>query len=130
LNPDQTDADLPRFPGSAINEKTLLELERAKVVWRDEHGRELAYITDADLKVRTGLFIKRKVIQTILKCGHIKMSSGQALRDFRLEAFRIEGSGVVTILNMADSNGQYEEFATQTLWQDLNLHLSQLAEVH
>jgi hypothetical protein len=129
LNPAAMGDDdaLPKFPPYAINEKTLLLLSRAKLVWRDENGRELAYITEADLNVKSGLFIKRKVIQTIAKCGHIKLASGRALRDFRLEAFRIEGSGVVTVLDMADSNGQYEEFASQTLWQDLNLHLNQLS---
>ncbi|MEN7973864.1 MAG: hypothetical protein ABFR47_08525 [Verrucomicrobiota bacterium] len=120
---------LPRFPAYAINEKTLLQLDRAKVVWRDENGHEIAYITEADLDVRAGLFIKRKVIQTLFKCGHVKLASGSALRDFRLEAFRIEGSGIVTVLDMADSNGQYDEFASPTLWQDLNLHLSQLSEI-
>jgi len=131
LNPAQMgeDESLPRFPAYAINEKTLLQLDRAKVVWRDESGREIAYITEADLDVRPGLFIKRKVIQTIVKCGHIKLASGRTLRDFRLEAFRIEGSGIVTVLDMADSNGQYDEFASQTLWQDLNLHLNQLSAI-
>lgn len=132
LNPTQMgDNDaLPKFPAYAINEKTLVKLRRAKLVWRDENGRELAYITEADLNVRSGMFIKRKVIQTIAKCGHVKLASGRALRDFRLEAFRIEGSGVVTILDMADSNGEYPEFATENLWQDLNLNLGQLAELH
>ena len=131
LNPAQMgeDESLPKFPAYAINEKTLLQLDRAKVVWRDENGHEIAYITDADFDIKSGLFIKRKVIQTIVKCGHIKMASGRALRDFRLEAFRIEGSGIVAILDMADSNGQYDEFASQTLWQDLNLHLNQLSAI-
>ncbi|MEA2069260.1 MAG: hypothetical protein U9P12_08675 [Verrucomicrobiota bacterium] len=131
LNPATMDEDdaLPKFPAYAINEKTLLQLRRARIVWRDESGRELAYITEADLNVKSGLFIKRKVIQTIAKCGHVKLASGRALREFRLEAFRIEGSSVVTVLDMADSNGQYEEFASQTLWQDLNLHLNQLTEM-
>lgn len=120
---------LPQFPAYAINEKTLLQLSRAKLVWRDENGRELAYITEADLQLKPGFFIKRKVIQTIVKCGHIKLASGRALRDFRLEAFRIEGSEVVTVLDMADSNGQYPEFASTTLWQDLHLQLNQLAEI-
>ncbi len=131
LNPSQmgTDDSLPRFPPYAINAKTMLELDRAKVVWRDESGREVAYITEADLKLKSGMFIKRKVIQTIVQCGHVKLASGRALRDFRLEAFRIEGSSVVTILDMADSNGQYDEFASNTLWQDLNLHLHHLSEM-
>jgi len=30
---------------------------------------------------------------------------------------------------MADSHGEYPEFATETLWQDLNLHLNQLSEI-
>ncbi|VGO17193.1 hypothetical protein PDESU_05788 [Pontiella desulfatans] len=130
LNPatmDENDA-LPKFPAYAINEKTLVQLRRAKLVWRDEKGRELAYITEADLNVKSGTLIKRKVIQTIAKCGHVKLASGRAMRDFRLEVFRIEGSGVATILDMADSNGEYPEFATENLWQDLNLNLHQLSE--
>ena len=130
LNPVLSDDDsLPKFPPYAINEKTLLQLDRAKVVWKDEKGREIAYITEADLKLRSGTFIKRKVIQTIIQCGHVKLASGQALRDFRLETFRIEGSSIVTVLNMADSNGEYGEFSSATLWQDLNLHLHQLSEM-
>ena len=131
LNPVQLDADntLPKFPARAINEKTLLQLSRAKVVWHDEQNHELAYISNADLSVESGSFIDRKVVQTIFKCGHIKLASGKLLRDFRMEAFRFEGSGVVTILDMADSDGEYAEFATQTLWQDLNLHLNSLSEL-
>jgi hypothetical protein len=131
LNPVQMgdDDSLPKFPAYAINAKTLLQLDRAKVVWRDENGREIAYITEADLQVEPGLFIKRKVIQTIFECGHIKLASGRALRDFRLEAFRIEGSDLVTVLDMADSNGQYDEFASPTLWQELNLRLNLLTEI-
>ncbi|HEY5654004.1 MAG TPA: hypothetical protein VIR63_06520 [Pontiella sp.] len=131
LTPGQAvdDKTIPKFPAYAINEKTLLQLDRAKVVWRDESGREVAYITDADLKLKVSPFIRRKVVQTIAKCGHVKLASGRALRDFRLEVFRIEGSKTATVLNMADSNGEYEEFASQTLWQDLNMHLNQLAEI-
>ncbi len=131
LNPVQMGANntLPKFPARAINEKTLLQLSRAKVVWHDEQNRELAYISSADLSVKADLFIDRKVVQTIFKCGHIKLASGKLLRDFRMEAFRFEGSGVVTILDMADSDGEYTEFATQTLWQDLNLHLNSLSEL-
>jgi hypothetical protein len=131
LNPSTMGEDdaLPKFPAYAINEKTLLQLKGAKIVWRDEKGRELAYITEASLSVKSETFIKRKVIQTIAKCGHVKLASGRALRDFRLEAFRIEGTSLVTVLDMADSNGQYEPFASKTLWQDLNLHLSQLTEL-
>lgn len=131
LNPSTMGEDdaLPKFPAYAINQKTLLQLSRAKIVWRDEHGRELAYITEADLNVKSGFFIKRKVIQTIAKCGHMKLASGRALRDFRLEAFRIEGSSWVTVLNMADSNGEYPELASNTLWQDLNQYLNQLSQI-
>ncbi len=131
LNPTQMgdDESLPKFPPSVINAKTLLQLERCKVVWKDENGREIAYVTEADLRLKSGSFIKRKVIQTLFSCGHVKLASGRALRDFRLEAIRIEGSSVITILDMADSNGQYEEFASNTLWQDLNLHLHQLSEM-
>lgn len=130
LKPVEVDAaSLPKFPTHVINEETLLQLARAKVVWRDSDGREIAYITDGDLKLKTGRFIKRRVIQTIVKCGHIKLATGNALRDFRLEAFRVEGSGFVTVLNMADSNGLYNEFSSLTLWQDLNLYLNRLTQV-
>jgi hypothetical protein len=131
LNPPTMGADeaLPKFPAYAINEKTLLQLKGAKIVWRDEKGRELAYVTEASLDVKSEAFIKRKVLQTIVKCGHVKLASGRALRDFRLEAFRVEGTGLITVLDMADSNGQYEPFASKTLWQDLNLHLNQLTEL-
>ncbi len=130
LNPPQMGADdsLPKFPPEAINAKTLLRLERAKVVWKDENGREIAYITEADVRLKSGSYIKRKVIQAIIKCGHVKLASGAALRDFRLEAFRVEGSALVTVLDMADSNGQYEEFSSATLWADLHLHLAELSK--
>ncbi len=131
LNPVQTQIDntLPKFPPYVINEKTLLQLKRAKVVWHDEKNRELAYLSDTDLSVKSGMFIDRKVVQTLVKSGHIKLASGRLLRDFRMEAFQIEGSGVLTVLNMADRDGEYEEFATQTLWQDLSMHLNSLSEL-
>lgn len=131
LDPVQLAADdtLPKFPAYVINDKTLLQLRRAKVVWNDEQDRELAYVADADLSVKAGRFIDRKVVQTIFKSGHIKLASGKLLRDFRLEAFRIEGSGVVTVLNMADRDGEYPEFATQTLWQDLGDQLNSLSQL-
>lgn len=122
------DDSLPKFPPEAINEKTLLQLSRAKLVWKNETGKEIAYITDADLKLRSGSFTKRKVIQTIVKCGNIKMANGRGLRDFRFEAFRIEGSQIVTVLNMADSNGEYEEFSSDDLWAILNQYLTLLTE--
>ena len=131
LNPVQMSPDntLPKFPIRAINEKTLLQLSRAKVVWHDEQNRELAYISNADLRVESGAFIDRKVVQTIFKCGHIKLASGKLLRDFRMETFQFGDSGIVTVLGMADRDGEYDEFATQTLWQDLNLHLNSLSEL-
>ena len=119
---------LPRFPSRVINEKTLLQLNRAKLVWADESGQELARISDADLKVKTAAFTGRRVLQTLVECGHIKLVDSGTLSDFRLEAFRIEGSEITTILDMADSHGQYDEFASQTLWEDLSLHLRQLSE--
>lgn len=131
VNPSQTHMDnsLPRFPAYALNEKTLLQLHRAKISWRDEQGRELAYITDADLSVRAGAFTDRKVVQSIVHCGHVRLASGQMLRDFRLEAFQVEGSAIVTVLDMADADGEYPEFATETLWQDLNQQLNTLSEL-
>lgn len=131
LNPPEIgeDESLPKFPPAAINEKTLLQLEDAKVVWRDEAGREIAYITEANLKLRAQSLTKRKVIQTIVQCGHVKLVSGRALRDFRLEAFRVEGSSIITVLDIADSNDQYEEFSSANLWKDLHLILNQLSEM-
>ncbi len=128
--PETAEDALPQFPPYVINARTLLQLEHAKVVWKDQNGLEIAYITDADLRLKTGSFIKRKVIQTIFQCGNLKLANGRALRDFRLEAFRIQGSSVVTVLDMADANGEYDEFASYTLWQDLNTHLSQLSSMH
>jgi hypothetical protein len=131
LNPVQHASGdaLPKFPDYLINAKTVLQLRRAKILWADEQGKELAFVTEADLNVRTASFTKRKVIQTIVQCGIVQLASGQVLRDFRLEAFRIEGSPIVTVLDMADSAGSYDEFATETLWQDLNLHLNQLTAI-
>ncbi|QBG48699.1 hypothetical protein EGM51_15285 [Verrucomicrobia bacterium S94] len=128
--PDKPDDSLPEFPPYAINTKTLLQLENAKVVWKDVNGREVAYITDAHLRFKTGRFIKRKVIQTIFQCEHLKLANGRSLRKFRLEAFRVDGSPWVTVMDMADITGQYEEFATATLWQDLNNHLNLLSSMH
>lgn len=121
------DDSLPRFPARVINEKTLLQLERAKLVWVEESGQELARISGADLRVKSGAFIGRRALQTVVECGHIKLVNGSSLSDFRLEAFRVEGSGITTVLDMADSNGQYDEFSSATLWEELNLHLSQLS---
>lgn len=131
LNPADAvqDDSLPKFPPYVINAKTLLQLRRGKVVWNDERGRELAYLSDADVTVRDSGFVDRKAIQTIVECGHIKLASDRVLRDFRMEAFRVQGSSWVTVLEMGDSNGEYPEFASDTLWQDLNLHLNQLLDL-
>jgi len=131
LNPPPASADgsLPQFPRWVINENTVLQLERAKAVWQDEQGKDLAYVSDADLVVETGSFIDRKVRQTLFKSGHIKLASGKLLRDFQLEAFHFEDTGTATILDMADSDGEYPPFSTQDLWQDLGLRLSSLSEL-
>jgi hypothetical protein len=129
LNPVQLQGDdtLPKFPAFVINEKTLLQLRRAKVVWHDEKNRELAYITDADTRIKVVAFSDRKAIQTLLKCGHIKLASGHILRDLQLEAVKIDGYKPTLILKMSDSAGEYEGFQTETLWQDLGLHLNALS---
>ncbi len=131
LNPPQMTEDdsLPKFPSSVINAKTRLQLSRAKVVWFDEQGHELAYITEADLDVDEGSFIDRKAVQSIFECGHILLANGQMLRDFRLETFSFNDSGVVLVLEMAERDGEYPEFATRTLWQDLNGQLNSLSEL-
>lgn len=117
------------FPPYAINEKTLLRLRRTKVAWLDEQGRELAYILDGDLKGREAGFMDRRAMQTIVECGQVRLASGQVLDDFRLEAFRVGGSEWITVLEMSDSQGEYPEFSSPTLWQDLSLHLNQLSAV-
>ena len=129
LNPVQMSDDnaLPKFPAYVINKKTLLHLRRAKVVWYDEQNRELAYITDVDTRVKVVAFSDRKALQAQLKCGHIKLAAGHLLREFELEAVKIDGYKPTLILKMSDSNGEYEGFQTETLWQDLNLYLSQLS---
>jgi hypothetical protein len=128
LNPVQLSDDnaLPKFPAYVINKKTLLHLRRAKVVWYDEQNRELAYITDADTRIKVVAFSDRKAIQTLLKCGHIKLASGDILRDLQLEAVKIDGYKPTLILKMSDSAGEYEGFQTETLWKDLGLHLKAL----
>ena len=131
LNPAPTleDDSLPKFPAYVINEKTLLQLRRSKVVWHDEKNRELAYITDVDSRIKIVAFSERKALQTRIKCGHIKLASGHVLREFQLEAVKISGYAPTLILGMSDSDGEYEGFQTEALWQDLNLHLSALAEL-
>lgn len=117
------------FPPYAINKKTRLHLKRARVAWLDEQGRELAYILDGDLKGSEAGFMGRRAMQTIVECGQIRLASGQVLDDFRMEAFHIEGSGWITVLEMSDSQGEYPEFSSPTLWQDLSLHLNRLSAV-
>jgi len=131
LNPAQVieGDDLPVFPPYAINEKTQLRLRQTRVAWLDEKGRELAYILDGDLKGHEAGFIGRRVMQTIVQCGQIRLASGQVLDDFRLEAFRVEGSDWITVLEMSDRQGEYPEFSSPTLWQDLSLHLNRLSAV-
>ena len=128
LNPSTMPADdaLPTFPAYVINEKTLLQLRRAKVIWHDEQNRELAYVTDVDTRIKLVDFSDRKALQTVLKCGHIKLASGHLLRDLQLEVVKIDGYKPTLILKMSDSAGEYEGFQTETLWQDLNLHLKAL----
>jgi len=131
LNPGnmQEEGGHPVFPPYAINEKTRLELRKVKVSWLDEKGRELAYILDGRLDVMVAGFKGKKAAQTIAECGQIRLASGRVLDDFRLEAFRVEGSAWVTVLQMSDSEGQYDEFASRTFWQDLSLFLNQLSAV-
>ena len=131
LNPVQVNAEHERliFPPYAINEKTQLRLRRTKVAWLDEKGRELAYILDGDLRGSEAGFMGRRAMQTIVECGQIRLASGQVLDDFRLEAFRVGGSGWITVLEMSDSQGEYPEFSSPTLWQDLSLHLNRLSAV-
>lgn len=132
LNPvsEGEDASLPKFPPDAINHNTLLQVRNAKIVWLDEKGRELASVANGDLNMKVGRFIDRKAVQTIVECEEIKLASGSKLNDFRLEAFRFEGSSLVTVLEMSDREGQYPEFASQTLWQDLNKQLNSLSAIH
>lgn len=129
LSPATMPADdaLPKFPAYAINEKTLLQLSRAKVRWFDEQNRELAYIADVDTRIKVVAFSDRKALQTVLKCGHIKLASGDLLRDLQLEVVKIDGYKPTLILKMSDSAGEYEGFQTETLWQDLHLHLDALS---
>ncbi len=131
LNPAPAIEDDDRlvFPPYAINEKTLLRLHRTKMAWLDEQGRELAYILDGDLKGSEAGFIGRRAMQTVVECGQVRLASGQVLDDFRLEAFRVGGSAWITVLEMSDRQGEYPEFSSPTLWQDLSLHLNRLSAV-
>jgi hypothetical protein len=131
LNPVQLPEEIDRliFPSYAINAKTRLQLKRTRVAWLDEQGRELAYILDGDLKGSEAGFMGRRAMQTIVECGQVRLASGQVLDDFRLEAFHIQGSEWITVLEMSDSQGEYPEFSSPTLWQDLSLHLNRLSAV-
>lgn len=121
--------ELPKFPAFVINDKTLLDLQRARVTWYDAQNRELAYVTDVDSRVRIESLDDRKALQVKLNCSHIKLASGHLLRDFQLEALKIDGYAPTLILKMADSDGEYEGFESETLWQDLYHHLSRLSEI-
>lgn len=124
--PGSPDETLPKFPAYVINERTLLQLHHAKVVWHDELNRELAYITDVDTRIKVGTFVDRKAIQTLLSCGHIKLASGHLLRDLQLETVKIDDYKPTIVLKMSDSDGEYEGFQSEILWQDLHLHLKAL----
>ncbi len=132
LNPVQDGINdaLPAFPAYAINSSTLLNLKDTKVMWLDEKGNELASIEDADFQIKVVRLTGRKVFQGIAECEQITLASRRVLDDFRLEAIQVEGSDWVTVLEMSDSGGEYPQFATSTLWQDLNLQLNQLSEVN
>lgn len=121
--------NLPRFPESVLNAKTIFLLERAKVHWLNESGIELAYITSIDSSVKVVAFSDRKAIQTFLKCGHIKMASGKLLRDLELETVKIEGYDPVLILKLTDSDGEYDGFQTKNLWLDLRERLAALSKI-
>lgn len=125
--PQVKDQSLPAFPEKWINSRTLLQLSRAKVVWLDEKGQELAYIADGDLKIEAGAFSGRHVARSVSECGHILLSSGELLRDFRIEAFSFEDSEVVLVLKMSERDGEYSEFSTQSLWEDLGGQLNNLS---
>ncbi len=131
LNPEQegVDESLPIFPPHAINKKTLLELKNTKVMWLDEKGNELASIENADLRFRTARLARRRVLQAIARCEQITLASRRVLDDFRMEAIYINGSDWITVLEMSDQGGEYPQFATPTLWQDLNLQLNQLSAI-
>lgn len=123
------DTALPKFPPYVINAKTLLQLENAKIDWIDEEGKELASISGGDFRMKIGRFVDRKAVQTIVECNNVELASGRSLNDFRLEAFCVVGSSLVTVLEMSDREGQYPEFASQTLWQDLNEQLNSLSAI-
>ncbi len=123
------DDSIPVFPPYAINDKTRLQLKDAKIMWLDEKGNELASIDDANFDVKVGRLVKRQVVQVIVECDQITLASRRVLDDFRLEAVCVAGSDWVTVLEMSDNGGEYPQFATPTLWQDLNLQLNQLSAI-
>jgi hypothetical protein len=131
VNPVQEGADesLPTFPSYAISGRTLLELEDVKLMWLDEKGNELASIEEADFSTLTKRFRKRKVTQAIVDCDQITLSSRRVLDDFRLEVVHLAGSDWITVLEMSDRGGEYPQFSTPTLWQELNQQLNQLSAV-
>ena len=131
VNKDQSEADgeLPVFPPYAINAKTRLLVSNTYVEWQDDNGRVMASIENADCKVGVKRFNKRQVVQTVVECDRITLASKRVLEEFRMETVHVEGSSWITVLEMSDIEGQYPEFATPTLWQDLNRQLNQLSDV-
>ncbi len=123
------DGVLPKFPAYVINARTMLQLRGGTVAWFDESGRELALLSGVVLGVKDGRFIDRRVLQTIIECAKIRLASGRSLDGFRLEAFRVEGADLVMVLEMSDSAGSYDAFASETLWADLNRHLAALSKL-
>jgi len=131
LNPSEggMDDSLPVFPPYAVSGQTMLQLKDTKVMWLDEKGNELASIEDASFHVKRRRLIKRRVEQAVVKCDQITLASRRVLDDFRMEAVRVEGSDWITVLEMSDRGGEYPQFATPTLWPDLNLQLNQLSAI-
>lgn len=127
--PSGDDGSLPKFPAYVINARTMLQVRGGTVAWFDESGRELALLSGVVLGVKDGRFVDRRVLQTIIECGTIRLASGRSLDGFRLEAFRVEGADLVMVLEMSDSAGSYDAFASEALWTDLNRHLAALSKL-
>lgn len=126
--PFEDDQTLPQVPDILLNEKTALKIERAKIVWRDANGNELAYVDNADATVKVVNFQGREAVQFFLTAGHLKMADGKLIRDFELETIKIDGYKPVLVVRMASAGLEYDGFESQTLWQDLFSRLGSLSK--
>jgi hypothetical protein len=118
---------LPGVPERFINGDTIWTVERAKMVWKEANGVELAYLADVDSSTKVVDFSDRRARQTLIDAGHVKLASSHLIRDLELEVVQIGGYAPTLVLTMSDSAGRYDGFQTERFWEELRLRLEKLA---